>query len=397
MLSNTQFKSLAKKYGTPLYVYDAQIIKKQFNDLKKAISYSPVHIYYATKANSNLHILKLLKNQGACLDVASPVELYLGKQAGFGPSQMSFTGPNLTEEEIKYILKNKIIFNVDSLSQLEKVGKISPGNKIGLRINPAHGAGHHKKVVTAGEDSTFGIYYKDIKKAQSIAQKYNLQIKGLHQHIGSGILKVREFTKALDVLLTTAKQFKNLEYIDFGGGLGIPYKPEDKPLDVGEFGREISNKFEIFTKEYGKNLRMHLEPGRFLVAQSGTLLAQVSALKTTPNKEAVVGTNSGMTHLIRPALYGAYHKIENITNAGAQKEKYTIIGNICESSDVFAKNRLIAKPREGDILAIRDTGAYGFAMASRFNGRLLPAEVLVDGGNVKLIRRRDTFKNFLSL
>lgn len=389
------FKKLAKKYGTPLYVYDRKVIEKQYNLLNNAITYSPRYIYYAIKANSNLYLLKELVKLGARLDASSPAELYLALKAGLKPSQVSFTGVNLSKKDLKYILKFNTLLNLDSLSQLELTGTLSPGRKVGLRINTIYGAGHHKRVVTAGKDSKFGISLQDINEAKKIAEKYNLKIIGLHHHIGSGILNIKNFIKPIDELLKIAGRLKNLEYIDFGGGLGVPYKPGDKKINIKLFGKILSKKFEDFSETYSLKLTLHIEPGRFLIAESGTLLVEVTAIKKNPAGNLIIGTNSGMTHLIRPALYGAYHEIGNVSNPHGKKQKVTLVGNICESSDIFAKNRHITKPREGDLLAIKNTGAYGFSMASRFNGRELPAEILINKNKIKLIRKEDSFKNFI--
>lgn len=405
MISNSQFKNLVKKYDTPLYVYDDAIIREKFEKLNKAVVYDKKRIYYAAKANSNISILKVMRRLGAYLDTSSPAEIFLGLRAGFKPAQILFTGNNLREDELMYALKKRVFINIDSLSQLERVGKLAPEEKIGIRINPAYGAGHHDYVITAGMKSRFGIYFKQVSEIKEIAKKYNLKIVGLHQHIGSGVLHANKFLKATIVLLNTAKNFENLEFIDFGGGLGVPYKPSDKALDVEVFGAKLSEQFEKFQKEYlsrqgntntrGKELILYLEPGRYLVAQAGTLLIEVTSINKNPVGDIIVGTNSGMTHLIRPALYSAYHEIVNITNPRGRAQKVDIVGNICESTDIFAKAREISKIREGDILAIKNTGAYGMAMASRFNGRGLPAEVLVSGKKDRLIRKRDVFSDLL--
>lgn len=395
MISNTQFKNLVKKYDTPLYVYDEAVIREQFEKLNKDVTYKKKRIYYATKANSNLAILKIMRRLGAYLDTSSPAEIFLGLKAGFKPAQMLFTGNNLREDELVYALKKRVFINVDSLSQLERIGKLAPGEKIGIRINPAYGAGHHDHVITAGMKSRFGIYFKQVEEIKEIAKKYNLKIVGLHQHIGSGVLHVNKFLKATSVLLNTAKSFEDLEFIDFGGGLGVPYEPSDKALDIEAFGAKLSKQFEKFTDNYGRELTLYLEPGRYLVAQAGTLLIEVTSINKNPVGDIIVGTNSGMTHLIRPALYSAYHEIVNITNPRGRAQKVDIVGNICESTDIFAKAREISKIREGDILAIKNTGAYGMAMASRFNGRGLPAEVLVSGKKVRVIRKRDVFSDLL--
>lgn len=394
-MTNQKLKQLSKKYGTPLYVYDKAVIERQFNALNKAIKYPNKRINYAVKANSNIHILKLLRKLGAYADTSSPGEVWLALEAGFKPRDILFTGNNLTEKELGFVLGKKIFINADSLTQLEKIGKYRPGSKVGVRINPSYGAGHHDHVITAGPNCRFGISHKEIKDIKKIVKKYNLKITGLHQHIGSGILDAKKYLKAVDILLETAKEFENLEFIDFGGGFGIPYNPKDKELDIEKLGRELSDKFAKFCKARGKELALYVEPGRFLVGEAGTLLAQVTAVQKTPAGELVAGTNSGMTHLIRPALYGAHHEIENISNPKGRKKKITVSGNICESTDVFAKGRLIKTVREGDILAIKNTGAYGMAMASRFNGRLLPVGILVDGKKEKVIRRGDKYKDLL--
>ncbi|MEX0877565.1 MAG: diaminopimelate decarboxylase [Candidatus Spechtbacterales bacterium] len=394
-MNNQRLKQLAKKYGTPLYVYDAGIIERQFNLLDKAIKYPNKRINYAVKANPNTHILKFLRKLGAYADTSSPGEVWLALEAGFKPRDILFTGNNLTEDELKFVLNKKVFINVDSLTQLERIGKIKPGIKVGVRINPSYGAGHHSHVITAGPNCRFGIDIKDVKKIKQIADKYDLKIKGLHQHVGSGILNPAIFLKAMDIMLDTAKGFEDLEFIDFGGGFGIPYLPNEKPLDVEELGKKLSDKFGKFVKNYGKELSLYVEPGRFLVGESGTLLVQVTAIQKTPAGELVAGTNSGMTHLIRPALYDAYHEVVNVSNPKGRKKRVTISGNICESTDILAKDRLIPTVHEGDILAIKNTGAYGMSMASRFNGRLLPAEVLVKNNKEIVIRKRDTYKDLL--
>ncbi|MDX1607930.1 MAG: diaminopimelate decarboxylase [Candidatus Spechtbacterales bacterium] len=394
-MTNLRLKQLAKRYGTPLYVYDGATIERQFNVLNNAITYPKKRINFATKANPNIHILKLLRRLGAYVDTSSPGEVWLALEAGYKPKDIVFTGNNLTEEELKFVLKKGIFINADSLSELEKIGKLAPGSKVGVRLNPIYGAGHHSKVITAGENSTFGISIENIGKIKKVAKKYDLKIKGLHQHVGSGILDYRVFLKAADIMLNIVKEFEDVEIIDLGGGFGIPYRPKEKPLDMDKLGEGLTNRFEKLNTELNTELILYLEPGRYLVGESGILLTRATAIQKTPAGEKVVGTNSGMTHLIRPMLYDAYHDIENISNIRDRREKVTVIGNICESTDVFAKDRLIKKVREGDILAIKDTGAYGMSMASRFNGRLLPAEILVGGKKEKVIRKRDKYKDLL--
>jgi len=393
-MMNAQLKKIARQYGTPLYVYDEATIERQFRALDSAVLYRQKRIYYAAKANNNVALLDIIRRLGGYLDVSSPGEIFLGLKAGFKPSQLLFTGNNLLDEELKYALKKRIFINVDSLSQLERLGDLAPGTRVGVRLNPTVGAGHHDHVITASRESRFGVYYKEIGAIQRIAKKYSLTITGLHQHIGSGILSPSKFFPAVDVMLRVAQKFKDLEFIDLGGGLGIPYKPNEKPFDIEAYGKGLSARFDHFVKEYGRALTLYFEPGRYLVGPAGTLLMHATALKKNPRGDTIVGTNSGMTHLMRPALYGSYHEITNVSNPTGRRERVTVVGNICESTDVFTKNHPIAQVREGDLMAVHSTGAYGMAMSSRFNARLLPAEVLImANGKTVIIRKRDTFQN----
>ncbi len=386
---------LIEKFGSPLYVYDANTIKERFKQLKESISViKNTKILYACKANSNVEIIKVLTEQGAGIDVVSPGEIYSASLAGCKSQDILFTGNNMSNWELDYAVAQGVLLNVGDLSALERFGKTYPNSDVCIRINPDVGGGHHEHVITGGPESKFGIYFTDVKLALEIAEKYNLKIKGIHQHIGSNILEEKTFLKAIDVLLKSAKDFPHLEFIDFGGGLGIPYKPEDKSLNLNELNKKVAENFKNFCEEYGKDVEFWLEPGRFLVGESGYLLTTVNTIKTNPGYK-YVGTDSGFNHLVRPTMYGSYHEIINTSNLDGEKEKVTVCGNICESGDIFARDREISKIQEGDILAILNSGAYGYSMASNYNTRPLPAEVLIDGDEVRLIRRRENFEELL--
>lgn len=394
-IGNFTAQELIEKFGSPLYVYDATTIKERFKQLKESISIiKNTKILYACKANSNVEIIKLLKEQGAGIDVVSCGEIYSANLAGCDSKDILFTGNNMSNWELDYAVSSGVLLNVGDLSALERFGKKYPNSDVCIRINPDVGGGHHEHVITGGPESKFGIYFTDVKQALEIAEKYNVKIKGIHQHIGSNILEEKTFLKAIDVLLKSAKDFPDLEFIDFGGGLGIPYKPEDKGLNLTELNKQVAEHFKNFCEEYGKDVQFWLEPGRFLVGESGYLLTTVNTIKTNPGYK-YVGTDSGFNHLVRPTMYGSYHEIVNTSNPDGKKEKVTVCGNICESGDIFARDREISKIEEGDILAILNAGAYGYSMASNYNTRPLPAEVLIEGNDVKLIRRRENFEELL--
>ncbi len=380
---------IAKKYGTPVYVYDAEVIRYKYRELAESFSYPKVRIYYAAKANTNLRILEILREEGAGIDAVSPGEILAALKAGFLPEQIMFTATSVADEEMKFAISKKVLVNVDSLSQLERYGRLNPGSRVCIRINPAVGAGHHDHVITGGPDSKFGIWVGDLDKAASVAAKHRLKIAGLHQHIGSGILDVGKFINAIDVILAAAKSFPGLEFVDFGGGIGVPYSPEQQPIGILKLGEIISSILSTFVKNYGKELEFIFEPGRYLVAESGALLCTVNSIKSTP-KHKFIGVNTGFNHLIRPMAYGSYHPIVSVSCAEAdKKEKETVIiaGNLCESGDVFTiGGRELPILKEGDVLAIMVAGAYGYSMSSNYNTRPKPAEILVSGKKVSVIR-----------
>jgi len=396
---------LVKKFESPLYVYSKKIIKKRFEDLKNAIIYPNIRIYYAMKANSNLRILEILKNEGAYVETISPEEVMIALKAGFKKEKILFTGINLSIPDMEFAYKNKILPNLGSLLQLKSFGERFPNSNVAIRINPDFGSGHHEHVVTGGRESKFGIfcskenkdYLKDINK---ICKKHNLKIIGIHAHIGSGVLEEKKYLKLAEIILEIAKDFPYLEFVNIGGGIGVPYRKDESPFDIKSFGVEISKAMEEFVRKYGKQVQLAIEPGRYIVAEARTLLVSVNDIKETP-KFKFVGVDSGFNHLIRPLAYGSYHEIINASNVEDEKEEVVIAGYICESGDVFTRSekaiekRQISKVDIGNILAIMNAGAYGFTMSSNYNSRPRPAEVMVCDGKAHLIRRRENINDLL--
>ncbi len=391
---------IAEEYGTPVYVYEEAKIRGAFRNLREAFPLKDVRIHYAIKANSNPWILRILMEEGAYADAVSPGEIFLALYAGFSPDKILFTQNSVSDEEMKYAIERGITINVESLSQLKRLGKIAPGLAISVRFNIYVGAGHHSHVITGGPESKFGIDWERTDDVKRIAKEGNLKIKGVHCHIGSGILDANMFVLAVKNLFKTAKEFPGLEFIDFGGGIGVPYRPEDKEINLKDLGNKLTEEFNNFCKEYGYTPVLGLEPGRFLVATSGSLLCRVTSIKEA-RKYTFVGTNTGFNHLVRPAFYGSFHYIEPAEPRVGEKKKVAITGNLCESGDVFTRDEGGIKPRElpplreGDLLVIRNAVAYGFTMASHYNSFLLPPEVLIKGKEIRVIRHRENFGNLL--
>lgn len=405
LVGDSAASDLARQFGTPVYVYDEETIRSKVRLLLQNISYKPLKILYAAKANTNLSIMKIIREEGKELvgiDAVSPGEIESALKAGFRPEQVMFTSTSVTDDEMRFAIEKKILVNCDSLSQLERYGRLNPGSRVCVRINPDVGAGHHGHVITGGPESKFGIWADDVENALAVAARHNLEVVGIHEHIGSGILETDKFIIAMNVLLSiVAKhkpQLQHLEFVDFGGGIGVPYRPDNAQIDFQEFGASVSNLFGGFCSSFGRQLTMIIEPGRFLVAESGVLLCTVNTIKQTP-KHKFVGVDSGFNHLIRPMAYGSYHPIVVVDNCegntGEKKEKVAVCGNICESGDVFTRNedgiadRELPPIKEGDVLAILVAGAYGFSMASNYNARPRPPEVMVNAGKAVLIRKRE--------
>jgi len=395
---------LAKQFDTPLYVISEKRIRENYRRIHDALirNYPKVRIYYAAKANTNISVLDILENEGAYLDAVSLGEVFLALKAGFPPERLLFTGTSVRNDELKSLLKSNATINIDSLSQLNRLLKMAVPNLLSVRINPEIGAGHHDHCITAGKDSKFGLWEEDAVKAYKIAKKAGVKQFGIHMHIGSGILAIDPFILAIDKLLGIAKRIHNqlgadFEFIDMGGGFGVPYEPEDKELNLDLFSEKILGLFQKRIGEYGLGEPFFcVEPGRYIVCDAGILLTTVNTVKTTPFKK-FVGVDAGFNTLIRPTMYGSYHPILVANKVGfPETETYDVAGPICESGDILAKDRKMPSITEGDLLAVLNVGAYGYSMSSQYNLRPRAAEVLVKNGKVALIRERENFNDLLS-
>ncbi len=398
---NTNAEELAKKYGTPLYVYNENILRDRMHKVSQVITKYPYTANYSVKANTNIHILKLAHEEGLNCDAMSEGEIRMLEAAGFEYERIFFVPNNVSDEEMKYAIERNIMTSLDSLAQLRRYGKLNKGGKCAVRINPGVGAGHHEKVVTGGKKTKFGISEEDIDEIFEIAKEYNLTIAGINQHIGSLFMEPTPYLEAVSNLLRIAKRFKNLEFIDFGGGYGIPYHKldDEAEYDIESFKERLEPILDKFVEEYGYAPLFKSEPGRFCVAEGSVLLGRVYATKTNAGKE-YAGTDIGMNVLVRPSMYDSWHDAEIIRNGKVVKrdnlKEITICGNICESGDLLCKERPVPDIKEEDIVCLLDTGAYGYSMCSNYNSRPRPAEVLITKtGEDKVIRKRETYEDLL--
>jgi len=386
--------SITDTFGSPIYVYDAEKISSQYKRLSNAFGSVPsLKINYAMKALSNISILKLMKKLGAGLDTVSIQEVKLGLKAGFTPEQIIFTPNGVSMDEIEEASLLGVQLNIDNLSFLEQFGSKYPHIPVCIRINPHVMAGGNSNISVGHIDSKFGISIHQIPHILRIVENTKMHINGIHMHTGSDILDIDVFLYAAEILFDTAKHFKELQFIDFGSGFKVPYKEGDIQTNIEELGERLSSRFLEFCKEYGRNLTLAFEPGKFLVSEAGYFLVKVNVIKQTTST-VFAGIDSGFNHLIRPMFYGATHSIENISNPEGRKRFYSVVGYICET-DTFASNRQISEITEGDILCFRNAGAYCYTMASNYNSRLRPAEVLWINGEAKLIRKAETFEDLL--
>ncbi len=386
--------SITDTFGSPIYVYDAEKISSQYKRLSNAFGSVPsLKINYAMKALSNISILKLMKKLGAGLDTVSIQEVKLGLKAGFTPEQIIFTPNGVSMDEIEEASLLGVQLNIDNLSFLEQFGSKHPHIPVCIRINPHVMAGGNSNISVGHIDSKFGISIHQIPHILRIVENTKMHINGIHMHTGSDILDIDVFLYAAEILFDTAKHFKKLQFIDFGSGFKVPYKEGDIQTNIEELGEHLSSRFLEFCKEYGRNLSLAFEPGKFLVSEAGYFLVKVNVIKQTTST-VFAGIDSGFNHLIRPMFYGATHSIENISNPEGRKRFYSVVGYICET-DTFASNRQISEITEGDILCFRNAGAYCYTMASNYNSRLRPAEVLWIDGEAKLIRKAETFEDLL--
>ena len=385
---------LAEQFGSPLYVYDAEKIQSQYNRLTKAFSkVTNLRINYAMKALSNVAILQLLRDMGSGLDTVSIQEVQLGLHAGFAPEKIFYTPNGVSLEEIEEVHSLGVQVNIDNLSILEQFGAKHPHVPVCIRINPHVMAGGNANISVGHIDSKFGISVHQLPHLVRIVENTNMNIVGIHMHTGSDILDIEVFLYAAEILFDAAKNFKNLEFLDFGSGFKVPYKKDDIATDIDELGKKLSKRFNAFCAEYGKDLTLIFEPGKFLVSEAGFFLAKVNVVKQTTST-VFAGIDSGFNHLIRPMFYGSQHFIENISNPKGKERFYSVVGYICET-DTFATNRRIAEIKEGDILSFRNAGAYCFSMSSNYNSRYKPAEVLWMNGKGYLIRAHEKFEDLL--
>jgi len=385
---------LAEEFGSPLYVYDAAKIQSQYNRLTAAFSkVERLRINYAVKALSNVAILQLMKSIGSCLDTVSIQEVQLGLHAGFSPHQIIYTPNGVPFEEIEEAAQLGVQINIDNLSVLEHFGSKHPSVPVCIRINPHVMAGGHSNISVGHIDSKFGISIHQMPHLLRIVENTGMHINGIHMHTGSDILDIEVFLYAAEILFEVATHFKTLDFLDFGSGFKVPYKKDDIETDIEELGKKLSKRFNAFEKQYGRPLTLAFEPGKYLVSESGFFLAKVNVVKQTTST-VFAGIDSGFNHLIRPMLYGSQHFIENISNPKGKERFYSVVGYICET-DTFANNRRIAEIAEGDLLCFRNAGAYCFSMASNYNSRYKPAEVLWKDGKGILIRERESFEDLL--
>ena len=386
--------SITHTFGSPVYVYDANKISAQYERLTKAFAAVPsLRINYAMKALSNVSILKLMRKLGAGLDTVSIQEVKLGLHAGFAPEQIIFTPNGVSMEEIEEAASLGVQLNIDNLSILEQFGSKHPQVPVCIRINPHVMAGGNANISVGHIDSKFGISIHQIPHILRIVENTKMHINGIHMHTGSDILDIDVFLYAAEILFDAAKHFRELKFIDFGSGYKVPYKEGDIQTDIEELGERLGQRFLEFCKLYGRNLTLAFEPGKFLVSEAGFFLVKVNVVKQTTST-VFAQIDSGFNHLIRPMFYGATHFIENISNPEGKKRFYSVVGYICET-DTFASNRQIAEISEGDILCFRNAGAYCYTMASNYNSRPRPAEVLWIDGQAKLIRKAETFEDLL--
>jgi len=386
--------ALSQKYGSPLYVYDTEKITSQYNRLINAFSkVNSIKLNYATKALSNINILKVFNQLNAGLDTVSIQEVELGLAAGFTPQDIIFTPNGVSLEEIEEAAKLGVQINIDNLSILELFGQKHPEIPVCIRINPHVMAGGNSKISVGHIDSKFGISIYQVPHIKRVVENTKMHINGIHMHTGSDILDIDTFIRATEILFDVAAQFDNLDFIDFGSGFKVPYKEGDVSTDIEQLGKQLSKRFNQFCKDYGKDLTLMFEPGKFLVSEAGSFLAKVNVIKQTTST-VFAGVDSGFNHLVRPMMYDSYHHITNISQPKGRERYYSVVGYICET-DTFGSNRRISEITEGDVLCFHNAGAYSFSMASNYNSRFKPAEVMVHNGIDYLIRKRETFEDIL--
>lgn len=392
-IDNIAVTELCSKYELPLYVYNGDAMITQLQKLKNAFSIEHLKVNYACKALTNINILKLFQKGGTGLDTVSIQEVWTGLRAGFSPHDIIYTPNCVSMDEIKMAVNEGVKINIDNLSILEQFGHEFPHIPVCLRVNPHIYAGGNKNISVGHVDSKFGISIYQIPHAKRIIETTGLKIEGLHMHTGSDILDIEVFLQGVDILFDITRKFETIQYIDLGSGFKVSYKQNDLYTDIDQLGQMLSEKFNEFCREYGRTLDLVIEPGKFLVSNSGYFFAKVNVIKQTTST-VFAGIDTGFNHFIRPMLYNAYHQITNISNPGGKQRIYTVVGYICET-DTFGWNRKLDEVKEGDILAFKNAGAYCFSMSSNYNSRFRPAEVLIYKGKDYLIRKRESMDDLL--
>lgn len=394
-------EELLAAYGSPLYVYNESILRQRCREIADLVSYRPFWADYSCKANTNLSLLRIIREEGLHADAMSPGEIHTLLAAGFGPEEILFVCNNVSAEEMAFAVERGILVSMDSVSQMELYGENFPGTSVAVRLNPGIGIGHHDKVITAGKQTKFGINEEYIPQIMALAEKYDLKIIGLNQHLGSLFMEESNYMRGVEALLRLCVRFPDLEFVDLGGGFGIPYHKQngEAPLNLAPLRAKLDTLMEKFITEYGRRVTFRIEPGRYIVAECGAVLGRVHSVKENAGI-TYVGTDIGFNVLQRPIMYDSHHDIEvfrdNVPLSDAPTRPQTLVGNICESGDKLATERDLPGLKRGDIVAAMDAGAYGYSMSSNYNHRLRPAEVLIGlDGQPRLIRRRDTLEDLM--
>ena len=393
-MNNEHLLDLTNKYGSPLYVYDTDIIASQYRRITDAFEkVEELQLNYAVKALSNINILRFFKNLGAGLDTVSIQEVNLALSVGVDPKKIIYTPNGVSLEEIENVAKKGVQINIDNLSILELFGQKHPEIPVCIRINPHIMAGGNSKISVGHIDSKFGISVHQVPHIKRVVENTGMHVNGIHMHTGSDILDIDTFLRATEILFDVAKKFKTIDFIDFGSGFKVPYKEGDISTDIEQLGLQLTERFNSFCKDFGKKVTLMFEPGKFLVSKAGNFLAKVNVVKQTTST-VFAGIDSGFNHLIRPMMYDSYHHITNISNPDGRDRYYSVVGYICET-DTFGSNRRISEISEGDILCFENAGAYCFSMASNYNSRYRPAEVMIYNNDDYLIRERETFEDLV--
>ena len=393
-MNNEHLLDLANKYGSPLYVYDTDIIASQYRRITDAFEkVEQLQLNYAVKALSNINILRFFKNLGAGLDTVSIQEVNLALSVGVDPKKIIYTPNGVSLDEIENVAKKGVQINIDNLSILELFGQKHPEIPVCIRINPHIMAGGNSKISVGHIDSKFGISVHQVPHIKRVVENTGMHVNGIHMHTGSDILDIDTFLRATEILFDVAKKFKTIDFIDFGSGFKVPYKEGDISTDIEQLGLQLTERFNSFCKDFGKKVTLMFEPGKFLVSKAGNFLAKVNVVKQTTST-VFAGIDSGFNHLIRPMMYDSYHHITNISNPDGRDRYYSVVGYICET-DTFGSNRRISEISEGDILCFENAGAYCFSMASNYNSRYRPAEVMIYNNDDYLIRERETFEDLV--